>query len=426
MKIPLVGQAYVARSLNLASQQCVNLYPVRSEVSNEISALYGTPGLRKLTTLPNTGGCRGGWMPSSGRAIVVQGDKVYRVDGAYNYVQCAGTLLTNTGYVSISDNGTIAVLVDGANGYTLDLQTSVITRIISDGFYGADRVGFISGVFVFNKPDTQVFYWSDLYSSNTDPLNFASAEGSPDLLVSLLVDHQEVWLFGTTSTEVATYTGDADQAIQRMGGAFIEHGCAAKHSPAKLDNTVFWLGQDSNGNGTVWRANGYTPSRISTHAIEYALQSYAQISDAIAYTYQQDGHAFYVLSFPLANKTWCYDVSMGAWHERAYRNTTTGDFERHRSQFMIFLGGQHVVGDWEDGRLYHLDPDCYTDDGDPLVALRAAAVVSNQPNRLFHQCLTVQVESGVGLTVDDLSGGILTEAGEYLVTETGYVIGVEV
>jgi hypothetical protein len=193
------------------------------------------------------------------------------------------------------------------------------------------------------------------------------------------------------------YSGNADQPIERIQGAFIEHGCAAPQSVAKLDNTVFWIGRDSNGQGTVWRANGYTPQRISTHAIEYALQSYSQISDAIAYTYQQDGHAFYVLTFPQANKTWCYDAATGAWHERSYRNTTTGNDERHRSNCLIYFGGVHVVGDYADGRVYALDPDYYTDDGDPLVSVRTCPVVSNSPNRLFHQCLTIEIEEGVGL-----------------------------
>lgn len=417
MKIPFVGPAYTARSLNLASQQCINLYPVISEVNGEITALYGTPGLRRLVTLPNTGGTRGGYVPATGRAIVVQGNKVYRLDGKMNYSQCAGELLTTSGAVSITDNGTTAVIVDGKYGYALDLASSVITRIDSDAFYGSSRVAFISGYFVFIKPASQVFYWTDLYSTNFDALNFASTEGNPDFLVSLIVDHSEVWFFNTNSTEVYRVTTNPDQPIESTG-AFIEHGCAAAQSVAKLDNTVFWIGQDANGNGTVWRANGYTPQRISTHAIEYAIQGYGVISDAFAYTYQQDGHAFYVLTFPSDSKTWAYDVSTGAWHERAYRNTTTGEFERHRSNWLIFFGGKHIVGDYRDGRIYELDPDYYTDDGDPLVSVRSAPVVSNGTKRLFHTCLQIEVESGVGL--DGLapnSNGITERVFNYVFSE---------
>lgn len=396
MKMSIVGAAYRSRSLNMASQQCINLYPEICEVDQSVVALYGTPGSRKLCTLPGEGGIRAIYTPSSGKLIAVRGDTVYRIDGNWNYVACIGTLLTKSGPVSIADNGTIAALVDGNYGYTMNLATSVVERITSESFDGgANVVQFLDGYFVFNRPNTQVFFWSDLYSSNVDGLSFASAEGAPDVLVSLIVDHRECWMFGDTSTEVFVNTGDQDQPIQRMNGAFLEHGCAAPHSVAKLDNTVFWVGKDANGQGTIWRANGYTPQRISTHAIEYAIQTYPRISDATAYTYQQDGHAFYVLTFPSADKTWCYDAATQMWHERAYRDTTTGNLGRHRSNCCAFFGGVHVVGDYNDGRIYALDPDYFTDDGDPLVALRSAANLKNAGKRLFHRSLLIEVESGI-------------------------------
>lgn len=408
MKIPFVGQSYLLRSKNLAAQRCVNFYVERSEVNPDDMALYGTPGTRRLLTMPNEGGIRQIYVPATGKAIVVQGDKVYSLDNNYNYTECYGDQLkTNGGYVCIADNGTDAVLVDGRHGYILNLTTNVVSVIENEAFYGADRVGFIDGYFIFNKPDTQQFYISGLYNTTFDGLDFASAEGSPDLLVSLLVDHREVWMFGESTTEVFYNSGDADFPIERISGAFLEHGCAAKHSVAKLDNTVFWLGKDSNGAGTVWRANGYTPQRVSTHAIEYALQGYSQINDAIAYTYQADGHAFYILTFPEANKTWCYDVSTSGWHERSYRNPVTGEDGRHRSSCLAFYGGRHIVGDYADGRIYHLDPDYYSDDGDPLVSVRAAPVISNDGKRLFFQALQVDVEEGVGLQIAPGTDGIV-------------------
>ena len=409
MKIPFVGQAYTLRSKSLAAQQCVNFYIEQSEVNPADIALYGTAGTRKLVTLPNTGGIRQLYVPATGKAIAVHGNKVYRLASNWTYQAVYGQdLLSNSGYVSIADNGAVAVLVDGLHGYVLDLTTNVLTRIVNDAFYGADRVGFIDGYFIFNKPNTQQFYISSLYGTNFDGLDFASAEGAPDLLVSLLVDHREVWMFGESTTEVFYNSGNPDFPIERMQGAFLEHGCAARHSVAKLDNTVFWLGKDSNGAGTVWRANGYTPQRVSTHAVEYAIQSYSQMNDAIAYTYQQDGHAFYMLTFPEANKTWCFDVSNSAWHERSYRNPVTGADERHRSSCLMYFGGKHIVGDHSDGRVYHLDPDYFTDDGDPLVSVRSCPVLSNGTKRLFHRSLQIEMEEGVGLQLAPTVGGLTT------------------
>ena len=168
-------------------------------------------------------------------------------------------------------------------------------QITDPDFAGAVTVGYIDGYFVFNQPDSQIIWVTSLLDGTSiDPLEFASAEGSPDGLVSLIVDHREVWLFGTNSVEVWYDAGLTDFPLTRIQGAYNEIGCAAAYSVAKLDNGLFWLGSDARGRGIVYRANGYTGQRISTHAVEFAIQSYNDISDAIAYTYQQEGHAFAV------------------------------------------------------------------------------------------------------------------------------------
>lgn len=399
MQIPFVGAAYESRSTNLDSQRCVNLYPERDESGQgkSVAALYGTPGTRLLVTLPGTGGIRGQHTPATGDMIAVQGNKVYRVSSAWVATEC-GTLLTTTGPVSIADNGQSAMIVDGPYGYVLSLSGNTTAQITSDAFYGADRVKYLDNYFILNRPDTQTFYITELGTTTLDALDFASAEGAPDLLVSLHVDHRELWLFGDTSVEVFFNTGNADFPFERTGNAFIQHGCAAPQSIASMDNTIYWLGKDERGSGTVWLANGYNPQRVSTHALENAIQGYETISDAIAYTYQQEGHSFYVLTFPTASKTWVYDAATLLWHERAYRNTTTAALERHRSNAYCFFGGEHVVGDWENGNLYALDLDYFSDNGDPMPAIRATGHAADPDYRwMIWDSLQVDMETGVGL-----------------------------
>jgi len=141
-------------------------------------------------------------------------------------------------------------------------------------------------------------------------------------------------------------------------GVAIEVGCSAPHSVVKLDNTIFWLGSNDRG-GVVYRADGYSPLRVSTHAVEWQIQQYADISDAVAYAYQQEGHAFYVLNFPSACTTWVYDVATGAWHERA--SFRDGLFKRHRSNSHCSFNGATVVGDYNNGNLYLMDVDLFAD-----------------------------------------------------------------
>jgi len=216
--------------------------------------------------------------------------------------------------------------------------------------------------------------------------------------VGIIADHRQLWVFGTDSVEVWYNAGSADFPLERIQGAFNEIGCVSAYSIAKLDNGLFWLGTDARGQGIVYRANGYTGTRVSTHAIEYAIAQYGNISDAIAYTYQQEGHAFYVLTFPSGNATWVYDVSTQAWHERA--GFDAGQFMRHRSNCQCNFGGNIIVGDFENGNLYRFDLDVYADNGGVqkwLRSWRALPPGENNFKRTAHHTLQLNAETGVGL-----------------------------
>jgi hypothetical protein len=244
----------------------------------------------------------------------------------------------------------------------------------------------------------------------------------------MIVDHSELWLFGTNSVEVWYNVADTDQPFQRIQGAYNEIGCAATFSVAKLDNGLFWLGADARGQGIVYRSNGYTGQRVSTHAIEYAIAQYPIISDAVAYTYQQEGHAFYVLTFPSANATWVYDVSTQAWHERAA--FSNGLFLRHRSNCQMAFNSEIVVGDFSNGNIYAFDLDIYADNGSSqkwLRSWRALPTGQNNLTRTAHHSLQLDCQSGVGI---NNSGGtdptyLLTESGLFIITESGdYLVSV--
>lgn len=399
MQIPFVGGAYQSRSLNLDAQRCINLYPVLGESGNakSVRALFGTPGLRRLATLEGAG-VRGLHRPATGDAIAVAGQNVYRVTADFT-ATLVGAVDASGEPVSIKDNGTYAVLSSGSYGYKLDLVTNTLTPITDDGFYGGARVSYANNAFILERPGTFQFYISAADGSVTfDALDFAAADSNAEPIVSHIVNHGQLLLFKRTVTEVWGYTGDPDFPWARDGNALIEQGCSAPHSVVDVDNTVFWLGEDKAGQGQVWRLNGYTPQRVSHDGIEMAIQSYGDISDARAYAYTQEGETHYVLSFPSTNATWVYGVKSGLWHERAWMHPDTGELNRHRSNCHMFWGGVHVVGDWENGNLYALDLGCYTDDGGPLLARRAAPHIANGDyHRIRYHGLQLDIEAGVGL-----------------------------
>ena len=396
MKTPILGGSYVARSVNAADSRMVNLFPEGiPEGGKEAAFLNRAPGLRLLATVGD-GPIRGLWRMGN-YGYVVSGKELYRLNPDWTSLYIGN--LSGTGPVSIADNGTQMFIACNGPSFIYNSTTEEFAQIADTDFPGAVTVGYLDGYFVFNEPQSQrVWVTSLLDGTAIDPLEFASAEGSPDQLVAAIVDHREAWLFGTNSIEVWYDAGSADFPLQRIQGAFNEIGLAAAYSVAKLDNGLFWLGADSRGQGIVYRSNGYTGKRISTHAVEWQIQQYGDISNAIGYTYQQDGHAFYVLVFPSEDTTWVYDVSTELWHERCAFEE--GQFVRHRGNCQMAFNGEVVIGDFENSNVYAFDLNVYADNGSIqrwLRSWRALPTGKNDLNRTAQHTLQLDCETGVGL-----------------------------
>jgi hypothetical protein len=399
MQIPFVGASYLERSTNLDCQVCINLFPVTGEsgTAKAVSALYGTPGTRPLTSAAN-GAVRGEHAPTDGGAgIVVAGTRVYRLSETFVLTDIGAVDDLNTP-VKIDDNGLQAVIVTGPNGYVVDLVQNTVTQISDPSFYGADNVDFLNTYAIFNRPGTNQFYITGGNEITFDALDFATAESNFEPIINFIVNHDELVFFKQTVTEIWRASANPDFPFARDTNASIEQGCMARDSVASLDNTIFWLGKNADGAGIVWRLNGYTPVRVSTNAIETAIASYGDASDAVAYAYQQEGHSFYVISFPTGNVTWVYDVSTGLWHQRAYLNPVSGNLERHRSNSHMYFANTHVVGDYENGNLYALDLDYFKDGTSPMPSIRATPHISTPDYQwITHDCLQIDMETGVGL-----------------------------
>lgn len=411
MKSAFLGGAYTLRSHPLAAQTAINVYLEPNESgAGDPAGFYGTAGLlRKATMAAN--GCRGA-RTAAGYLWVVFGNKVYRLDSAWT-VTTIGTLPNSTGAVGMSDNGTFLVIAHAAGWHSVNLSNNAFASVA--GSPTMSDVSFIDNYLVGAQADG-TYTWAALNSTTIDPLNFASAEGSPDPIIRTVADHRELWLFGETTIEVAVVTSDPDLPFTRT--SFIEQGILAPRTACKEDNSVFWLGRNENGQGVVYVAEGYVPRRISTFAIEQAIAGYANPELATAYTYQQGGHHYFVLSF--AEATWAFDINTQLWQQRAYRNTTTGELERHRGAAHAFFREQHILGDYEDGRVYALDLNTFTDDGDPIYRERAWPGAENENRLITYHRGELSAEMGVGnggrVSYDD---PILDEDGNPVLDEDG-------
>lgn len=298
----------------------------------------------------------------------------------------------------------------GAGTYTVSASQTVSSTTIyainwtvlptTDGpFQGGGTVDITDNYFVYNKPDSQLWAASDLLSPITDPLSFASKDGSPDDLVSIIVDRREVYLLGEMSSEVWINSGAVPFPFTRIPGTSTQQGIAAQYSMSRMGNSFAYVSKNNRGEAMVVRMNGYFPERISTHAVETTLVN-QNVSTAIAWTYQLEGHEVYVVTFPSIGTnglTWAYDNTTGLWHKWLYRNNQN-EYERHRGNCCAFFNQQVLVGDYENGKIYQLSRNFYTDDGQPIRRIRRAPHITSDLQRQYFHELQIQFQPGVGLS----------------------------
>ena len=396
-RLQLSGGAYQAASVIASAQRALNLFAEpMPEIQGEPSrfAYYPTPGIRLLGTLPQ-GPIRGIRQCATGGVYAVAGSGVYRINTSDWTGTLLGSITPLRPYpVGMVDNGLQLVIVDGtAGGWTVDLASDEFNPIDSTAFYGADRVDLLDTYFVFNKPKTPQFYSSDSLATTFDPLWFANAESYSDLLVTIAVAKREIWLLGERTTEVWFNSGAADFPFQRVQSVLIEQGCRAKYSVATHDDRVYWLAGDRTGQGVVLQGANYESKRISTYAIEHELTTYPRIDDAQGYVYSLAGHSFYVLTFPHADKTWCYDITTGQWHEWLWIDDN-GREHRHRTMCAYAANGMVVAGDHKTGNLYAIERDVFSDNGQPIKRQRSYPHIINDANRVFHRQFIADIECG--------------------------------
>lgn len=370
-------------------------------------AHYPTPG-SDLAWQVGSGPIRKIYQASNTTVYVVSGSDVYTL-GASGGAWIGSITPGLTTPVSIADNGVDMVLVDGSNnGWTVHLATNAFATIADPGglFVGADAVRYLDTFFLFNSPGTPQFYWSLSEATSFDPeaLDTAGKVSNSDMLVTIAVARREIYLLGVTTTEIwydagaTSETGVGSSQFAAVQGVFIDHGILAKYSVAEYDNGIFWLARNRQGRGVVMTAAGYQTKRISTYAIETALREYIRIDDAIGWTYQINGHTFYVLVFPTADVTWNYDVTTGLWHEWGWIDTN-GNEHRHRANCFCAIGdGTLLVGDWQDGSIYALNSDVYTDaqagNTGPIKRQRAFPHLLADGRRVFYRAFTADMETG--------------------------------
>jgi len=397
----LIGPSYTTWSPKAEIQSCKNLYLERIEsgAGRNRYAMYMTFGTEVWHGA--LGSTNRGFLldPTNNHLFALQDSTVYDLlsDGT-----------TNASYAGVSDDGLMAS-IDATSNSLFIVSKNILYRVFGGALttpatpFTPEAVAVINGIVVTLAAGTNRFYFSNDDGATWGALDFQTAEAYPNTLINMVVDHQELWLFGNRRTQVFVVGLDPDAPFDPVSSGVIEMGLAAKRAVVRMDNSIYWLGRNKDGDHMVYRANGYLPVRVSTHAVENAFRSYSEHEDAFMQAFQLNGHSCFRLTFPSANNglgaTWQYDASLPpelAWVEVPWWNLRQGQYERNRANGIVSAFGKILVGDYANGHIYEMSPDFAYDWGFPLRWERRCPHITQDRKRIRYQRFDLFIQPGVG------------------------------
>lgn len=341
-----------------------------------ISTITRVGTLATLTTVSDHG-------LTTGMQVTVSGALPAQYNGTYTVTVLNSTQYT---YTMASDPGSSAAPV---GSYVI---TSGFVRITDPDFPGATTVTFLNGYFVVSVPNSAQFNISALYDgSSWDALDFATAESDPDNLVRVMAENGQLVLFGEKTTEFWGDSGAADFPFARIGASAIEWGLAARWSLTKYMDSLVFLRRNRLGQVQVCALQGYSATALSSPEMDYNFSQYGAVEDATAFSYMLAGHPFYVINFPTGDESWQFDGQSKSWSRRM-----SGEIGRYRGEMQANYLNRSYVSDATTGKIYLIDEETYTEDGETIVREWISRHQSTGDYSHFSQ-MWIEMEAGVGL-----------------------------
>jgi hypothetical protein len=386
--LSLVGPSNEGVTSKVESQRSINWFPVKPEREGERPHLRGRPGLQLLGTLPRTK--IRGELETDGRPFYVAGSRIYEIysDGTYREWGRIGSV---EGKVTMARLLDVIVIGDGSGFYALDLAAATCEPI-TDAPRGRFCVFFNQRI-LYQGEAGQIWYSELNDPTNIPGLNFFTAESLPDEVVAITTAEELIYLHGEESTEPWYDSGDVDNPFARVSGGVVHSGCGFPNTALRLDNSSWWVEKDKDGQGIVRRLQGSTPLRVSTSAVERWISQQSELS---AFSYQEEGHTFYCLNGDTGPSR-VFDLKTQEWHERAWLNRNTGEQERARPEHHAFAFGEHIVTDYESGKVYLQSLEYLSDAGQEIRRTRISGHTHEDGRQLIIDELYIDFATGVGL-----------------------------
>lgn len=421
VEVPLFGLGLQGRSANVTANKLINaFYDFQPEKDRTRVAIYGTPGLTLFVDNGDTPWRGLHSFPANSKLYGVHRGTFYDIDNA-GIITARGTIGTTTGRVDMTDDGTYIVVVDGSEIYTYNTSTPAtpIAAVASASRpISPNTCIFQGGRILTDENGTGQFKGSSAYGPGTwSALDFATAESNPDNLIRVVNYTGTVVLFGAYTTEFWQNVGGSGFPYARVMGADLEYGLAARWSVGKLMGSYAFLAQNREGQVSVQMLAGAQAERLSNSELEYLINNYGSVADATGFGFMLGGHPMYQLNFPNEGKSWMYDGSTKYWSELRY-----GANSRHRSELGVDFLNHTVVADYSNGKLYKIDPNAYTDNGDVIHTILRGRHISSKKRNVRISSIELGIEAGVGLVTGQGSAPV---AALRLSKDGGHSFGVE-
>jgi hypothetical protein len=398
VRVNLFGVGLQGKSPAVTAQSRVNCYAeIQQDADRTKIALFGTPG-KSLQADLGASPSRGVWSADTLATplyFTVHAGTLYSVNNAGS-ATVIGTINTTSGDVSMADDGTYLVLVDGSDGWVYNMVAPAgLNRITDANFTTSPKYVTWEDTYfiVTSNAATKQFQLSDNSDPTTWPavnINFAGS-GSGKLQAGI-IDHSVLHLFGDKYTEFWQHSGFADFPYAKIPSSSQEFGLASPWSLFKYDNSMAGLFKNNMGEVNFSRMSGFGLRRISNYELETLVNAYSNAADCTGFGFMLGGHPMAQFNFPTADKTWLYDEATQMWGE-LQDSAGSRDWG---SKYCTFLN-QRLVTDYRNGKIYKLDPNVYTNNGETLPFEVTSKHIWNDDKEIGISQIQVDIQSGVGL-----------------------------